>query len=366
MERSSVLTIIEPGVRQKCEDISFSQPYEDGIVMAVFDGHNGVEIAKYCSDNLMTLIQKFNHIHWNERLYYVVMELQNLVSGLPYSFCGTTAVITYINKLHEIYVACIGDCRAIVMDTNTGEVMKLDGGEIVVRDMMEEEFSKNDIKTETSNNEYITRSHCYTGVKNCDSEYYSKIQNIKFICMNGAYYANFPGLQMEPLRAIGDTHAKELIRKPELYYWRLNRKQIDNATLLLMSDGFENHDVFTPNKLTAFLKDPIVYLNDPSTLTDGIFIKKFGYISDSDIKSSSALEVIKNIYSKISTLVKKDKEWYNTLTDAMAKFEEIYKSFNGTIKTNPKKTMELSVYLSILLGSDDNITLMVADLELPA
>jgi hypothetical protein len=366
-DHKKVTIAIERGVRGECEDVSLCMPYDGGIIEAVFDGHKSVLIANFCSQNLPSTLDKFPKVSWDDRkLHYAVMELQDMVAEkFPKKNFGTTAVIAFISSTYDIYIACIGDARAMLVDTSTGEIMKLrEGGMIKVDDCMEEEFKKYDIKVVEDATSYITRSHCYSGFSTPEYEYYRRVHKVKFVSMAGVYYAELGESALQPLRAIGDTSIKCLIRVPQLYCWRLNGNQMKDAGLILMSDGFENHEVLVPNKMAMFMANPMKYLNDPLNFTEGTFISKYKYINSNDIKSLSTLEAIRYIYNKLIAQIKGDSEWVTTLGATIGKFERAFLKFGtGSIRTDSYKTIELAMYLSIMLGSDDNMTLLFTDLQ---
>lgn len=350
-------SIVEQGTRDYCEDVVILTQYEDGILQGVFDGHSGVELAQYCADNLVKTLDKFSKIDWKEKFHYALIDLQSQIDNdykLSKSCAGTTAVIAFINNNYDIYVTCLGDSRAMIVDMKSGEIMKKkDGGLIEIKDMMENEFNKYNIKINNTNNFYITRSHNYNGINNPEYEYYTQVHNIRFKKTGEVYYADFLDISLQPLRGIGDFDAKNFIRKPELYYWKLTPNQVEHASLILISDGFENNDALQPDKLAKFLSNPGKFIRDAILFTDVPLIKE--YISDIDTELCT-LDIMKHILEKIYTCLD-DEHWIDVLKNAFTKFKKAYLLYENSFSKELDQLLQMVVNYAILLGSHDNITI---------
>jgi len=338
ISKFNTCSFVEQGAKKECEDVVFSELYQDGIIQAVFDGHSGSEVAKFCANNLIRTLDKFSSVYWNEKLYYVLLDLQSQIDNCcEFDDCsaGTTAVIVYIDKDFNIYVACIGDSRAMIVDTRSREIMKSKHeGSIQICDTMEHEFKKHDIKVITASDRYITRPHCYSGKIIPEYEYYTQVHGIKFNESETGYYADFHGLaSMQPLRSIGDNEIEDMIRMPELYQWKLSRDDIDSCCLIMISDGFESNGAFTIDELAMFVSDPFKFLHDiASVINEDFLVKENTHSHDNSMDHLLTSDSIERLFDITAAHVKQDKQWMETLKTALKILRRYILAFKALLR----------------------------------
>jgi len=90
--------------------------HDDEDYFALFDGHNGVEIAKYCSEKLhlkfSEILEKSEQFDPNS-IFKNTFELINSDMQKLVMVGGTTAVVAYFIK-QELFIANVGDSRAVL------------------------------------------------------------------------------------------------------------------------------------------------------------------------------------------------------------------------------------------------------------
>jgi serine/threonine protein phosphatase PrpC len=129
------------GWRMNMEDAHITLPdfTESTALFAIFDGHGGPEVAKFCSKVMPEELKKnesFKAANYKKALEEVFVHMDALLlndsngdllrefkadSENPNSFAGCTANVVLITKT-EIYVANSGDSRALVYCFNGGVI----------------------------------------------------------------------------------------------------------------------------------------------------------------------------------------------------------------------------------------------------
>lgn len=382
--KAKVFGIIEMGVRDECEDTSICCDYEKGTLIGVFDGHGGCDVSDFCCQNIVKALDVYKDLKWEERLRKAVLYIQNDLRKTKISAQGTTATITYIDKDKNIFVATLGDTKAMLIN-NKGEIIKCDekNGVNIMIDHMDKEFGEHKIENTNKDEKFITVSHNYMGKNTCEYEYYTRVFGKKFIEKHGTHYMVISSSvfsMIQPLRVLGNITTKILINEPVVYSWRLADELKKNSSLIVMSDGLENHLAFTPEKIGAFLNNPINYLKDFDHMLGGTFIEKYDFIKPHnlphdkkticDTKENRLVKTMicanfKEIVDKLCSVLKNDIKWVKKLHDAFEKFKSVFADFqeNYNITTEPKKTLRLITLVAVLLGSDDNITIMSKNFE---
>lgn len=112
------------GMRDNMEDAHFILNFERGVLMGVFDGHGGKEVAEYASQEFskrfpdMLDSQQGNAFRAFELLIHQIHEE---ISKWPlWNKIGTTVVVSFIDKkTHQIITASLGDSEANLYRNNT-------------------------------------------------------------------------------------------------------------------------------------------------------------------------------------------------------------------------------------------------------
>ena len=187
-------------------------------------------------------------------------------------------------------------------------------------------------------------------------------------------YNSRPPKSLEPLRSIGDINCRcqnpitrsvtDIIRKPELYVWKLSSDQIKRATLFLTCDGYDDHTSLVADKFATFVCDPIMCLSNCSELIRGTFMEKYF-----DVSMLSQLVPIHDQINYMTNVLKQildhnDMQWITTVDDAHRQLNQLVKSINNNdnIVTNPSTIIKMAGYLALLLCSSDNITTIAYNL----
>lgn len=113
------------GTRERQEDRSFINSTEDGLLIAVFDGHGGSEASDYCRQYLTVA---FDTVGENSDYYTILDKMRGLFLILnEYTKtmeAGTTASIVFIpSTLDRAYVGVLGDSPVIIRNSE-GNVWK--------------------------------------------------------------------------------------------------------------------------------------------------------------------------------------------------------------------------------------------------
>ncbi|AYV84603.1 MAG: hypothetical protein Hyperionvirus30_19 [Hyperionvirus sp.] len=371
-EKSVVgIGVVEQGIRDECEDFIVRVRYGKGWLFGVFDGHAGKAVSQFCAEKLVECLDEIGGEDWNEKLAKVFVVLQERIClDVAIINEGTTAVIGFVGEDMKIYIGVVGDARAMIVDVVGNEVMNVGGGVAVVKDMMGEEFKKHGIREDCKLEKYITRTQFYDGVRYCPEwEYYRQVLKMSFKKIDGAFYIQAGIQQLQPLRALGDKNATGLIRVPELYSWVLTGEQLRRGKLVFTSDGLENHKAVMPEKLAKMLVSPFDTLFEVKELFRGtcLDIDKSKYVREGKIdvvmdpkwergvKVKKVLEIFAGLVKAVECDIRKyDKEW-------ASKLMLYYPKFVSAVMRG-ENTLELIVFLAIMLISDDNISIIAFDL----
>ena len=161
-------------MRDYCEDETLKVQYEYGVLVAVFDGHNGGIVSKYCVNNLVRVLDELKNIYeqdynlnlnshsdmWYEIIGHCLINLNNEILNkydIP-ADCGTTGVVAYVSFLNgTVYVANVGDTRCMIVDSRTGKIMnKICDTDISMYDM--EYHALKDILEDTLKHEHENKN----------------------------------------------------------------------------------------------------------------------------------------------------------------------------------------------------------------
>jgi len=419
---------LEIGPNTKNEDERVIFEYEDGIIMAIFDGHFTNVASKFCVKNLKKILNESKKTSsWIDRLGETIKSLNKKLFNDNFNspkLCGgTTASIIFVSHKNDVYIANIGDSQAVIYDKKTGNILKNDTYE--TKDYMEKEFKTHGISptypchSYFEKKYYVTKPHNYNEIikngKNIyegkrEHDYYMKIskdyffQKSEFIhylyCPYGKYTIEQKNKYLqdpEPgkyfkiisnIRIIGDFSVKDLIREPEVYHFKLTKKQRKNCIILIMSDGMTNHNAFTVEKIGKFLVNPLEYLMDCENiishtdvynlkiLDSKSIISDFPKINELDKKNEDFKYkdnintitnlIIKNFEKIIKSLcsnIRNDELWIETIKKKYEEFSKLIKEFDFTknIVTYPSiinSLLPIMADIAIMLGSTDNITLV--------
>lgn len=107
------------GVRPTMEDAKFVLDLKDGLLVGVFDGHGGSEVADIASQDFQVLFpQKLDETCGNVHQAFekVFLQIQKkIIQHLGFASIGSTAVVSYIDAKNQlIYTATIGDSEAFI------------------------------------------------------------------------------------------------------------------------------------------------------------------------------------------------------------------------------------------------------------
>lgn len=363
-EKIIVKCIQEINIHDEMQDSCLSIYYDGGTLQAVFDGHGGDKVSKFCSDNLVKSMDKFKEIKYPDRLTEVICDLhKQIISNSSYDNQGSTAIITY-TQMHEsetiIYVACVGDSRAMIVDKDKGKIMKKnDLNDIVITDAMANEFDQYNIRSFTTNNEYCTRAHFYEGKDIPEYMYYIKATRINFTYEHKNYYMKCGMRQLQPVRSLGDKRFGPVIYKPELYTWKLSSQQLKNSMLIHMSDGVESHHALCPYRFARLISKPQSFTTDFSYFLNGTFLQRNNKITEKNLQVS-LLDSLFNILTIHKSYLKHDLKWQLSLDKAFIGFEKLYTTImkNSSMYDDLNIILQMIVYIIMMFNGDDNITIM--------
>ena len=206
------------GRREYMEDTyCVSELHDKRMLFAIFDGHGGQCVAKYCAKNLTTFI---NSMQSNQKQNttspaYVDRLFMSLDEDACYecpSHCGATALLLFADK-HKLHFANCGDSMAMIIDKQGNTHMM-------------------SVEHKVENKDEKARIEAAGGVITYD---------------DGTARIN---RQLNVARALGDAHLKEyVISDPYQAQFPIN-----NVRLVIMaSDGL--WDVYTPSQLAADVKE---------------------------------------------------------------------------------------------------------------
>jgi hypothetical protein len=252
----------------------------------------------------------------------------------------------------------------MIIDKRTGSIMeKINKTDITSYDMADPELTRLNIKYDTNPNKYdkfITRSHTYA-IHDIEYMYY-KARGYEFVPMLGSIYLKMGMSTIEPQRVLGDNHyIGMMLRDPEVYHWKLSSDQMKNASIFQMSDGFDNHCCFTPNKLASVLHNPIDTMKNMRHFLGDTFLFKNGYMSIQSIVDGEQY-IVENINAVRNKLVEilvrsNDYKWIQAVQRSYKLFTDSFELYK-TDPTNFDTLITMIVNLATCIGSDDNTTLL--------
>jgi serine/threonine protein phosphatase PrpC len=105
------------GVRSSMEDAHFFMEIDGDVLLGVFDGHGGREVAEFvclfAQENFLTVFTETKQdIH--QAFYLLIDRMQKEITARQdWDFIGSTLVLSFIDKKgHKIYTATVGDSEA--------------------------------------------------------------------------------------------------------------------------------------------------------------------------------------------------------------------------------------------------------------
>lgn len=102
--------------RDSMEDAHFCISIEKGILLGVFDGHGGCEVANYISTAFQEhfssfLTQANNNVHLAFEFLFDNVE-KELLKREDFTYQGSTALLSFIDKKNDVFTATLGDSEA--------------------------------------------------------------------------------------------------------------------------------------------------------------------------------------------------------------------------------------------------------------
>lgn len=365
--------ITHQGARETCEDKQVHHRYLNGdLLMGIFDGHGGSTVSDYCANNLIRIFNSLpGGMPDDEKLGHSIKKLNGEIKEQNLTpMQGSTGVIAYISEeTGVINVANIGDTMAFILDASELDVMKTSKGTL----NKYKDFLTSDSNRAVSYS-YKTKAHAIHEPDDgkLEQEYYKK-HDLKIKQSDGSYYLNlYDDVYLQPLRVIGDFEYDVLIREPDIYKWKI--KNTSANYLVMISDGFENHNAFDCSKMSFFLINPILALLNIKYMVEDTVLLKSGEIKMSSLKilepenyknKKKAMDNIKSNFDIISCKSKRsvfsDIVWYKAIVKAHGDMFSLLDKFelNWNIKNRPREVLELLAIVSIMLGSDDNLSICV-------
>ena len=101
-------------------------------LFAIFDGHGGRQVSDYCAERFPLEIRKElmkNPADLNQPLTDAFLKVNNELRLIDADGCGSTACVVLVRKegnSNVVYVANIGDTRAVLSKSGTAERMSVD------------------------------------------------------------------------------------------------------------------------------------------------------------------------------------------------------------------------------------------------
>ena len=367
-----IISVSDNGIMNCFCEFSVKKQYENGLLLALFDGHEDYNLANYCATNLLTTIEKFRDMSWSKKLGEVIIDLQEQIKYYPewaYQICS--AIIIYISNDYKMYIASIGNARAMIINNKTGCIMKIgEEASYVVDDMMEDEYKKHDIGYESKNSKFITRSHIYNPLSEDNDfcpeyNYYKNIQNYKFHEKDQLQYLKINNINVHQLRVIGGLCCSNLIRLPELHTWMLNSDQLKCGKLVMLTDGLVNHEALLPESFAKIIMNPIFsIIENIETILKNTMIFKNRCLDDLIPKEKIRDHKIKirnlfrNILLKVHSIIKNDL-WIAKTMKSFDNFIKILDVYGGDQCDN----LKLVINIAIMLGAVDSISINMVNLS---
>ena len=116
---------------------------QDIHLFSIFDGHGGKQVSEYCAERFPVELKKelakapldlckpltdiFAKV--TKRFFFLSVQIDNELRLLDSDGCGSTACVTVVRKegVHNmLYVANIGDTRAVLSKNGSAERMSID------------------------------------------------------------------------------------------------------------------------------------------------------------------------------------------------------------------------------------------------
>lgn len=112
------------GKRPKMEDVALYKKIENGTLIGVFDGHGGIEVARYAARKFPSIFSKNlckGHDPY-EAYNLTFRELQkNIIVNKKWNCIGSTAAISFIDKKNRVFTATLGDSEINIYRKINGE-----------------------------------------------------------------------------------------------------------------------------------------------------------------------------------------------------------------------------------------------------
>lgn len=113
---------IAQGKRESMEDAHFFAQTPEGLLMGIFDGHGGAEVANFAAKNWTKTFLKFLH-ESDSNPYSAFINTANhlqaeILSKPGWKYQGSTALVCFINSAGLIFTATIGDSEAKIYHKN--------------------------------------------------------------------------------------------------------------------------------------------------------------------------------------------------------------------------------------------------------
>lgn len=105
------------GTKESMQDAHFSVESASGVLMGVFDGHEGNLVANYAkTETEQKFLDQFNPLKPRESFEKFFKNLQAKITQISkFNGMGATAVLTYLDKNTGIaYTATIGDAQSVI------------------------------------------------------------------------------------------------------------------------------------------------------------------------------------------------------------------------------------------------------------
>jgi serine/threonine protein phosphatase PrpC len=347
------LGMTETGARPNNEDRFVETPFEDGQLIGIFDGHTGSETVDILSSNLIKVVKRLSAIEdWSNRLFQAMTQLEMMLPN--YGPSGSTALVAFIQNTGDVYIANIGDCRAFIA-IDGAIVDRSADTHFVVKDPSAQVLRTKGINPYNYDNHISlqTRPH-RVDTLNPEVDYYKSFG----YTVKGGYISNVEGSrQIQLTRSLGDIHYPHMIKVPELYHWRLTPSQALKADIVLVSDGFESNNVLSIEKIAQLLHNPLKTLSDFPGLLKGSIIG--GYFDELGYSPHSPIEVnLDRLHAKGLQLVAPDKAWQASMISGYREVLSLIEKLRQGDMTLETR-LKLVVSLGKLLGSDDNLTIIV-------
>lgn len=189
-------------------------------VYAVFDGHgvNGHLPAKWCSENIVPIIKEMHMFNMNDNFIHDVCQVLKVrfYSHFGSINSGTTATIVIVNnKSRRIFVAQLGDSKAVI-------------------------YNKHD--------EVVYKTPIHTGDNRNERELLENLGYRFMKCSDGVYLCDSLGCALQLTRALGDCDMREFGLRDDFAF--INLSLANAHKLIIGSDGL--WDVMVPEEAIQY------------------------------------------------------------------------------------------------------------------